>query len=125
MTGNELIQLFGALAGLAVVIIALLKWVKPRLEKAEQEKDASIAELKQQVAQLYAERDAAKDVVIAAFGDIGDAFQSFASDLRSVMSDEITNHEASAEQRADRIMKHIDKTADTLVDKLRHRSDDL
>jgi flagellar biosynthesis/type III secretory pathway M-ring protein FliF/YscJ len=114
----DLVGYFGQLGAIAIVLFFLWKYALARLEKGDADKERQAAKLEETVERLQRERDLSKDSVIAAFGDIGDAFTSLATDLKVLVVSEVAVHDSRQEERTQRILKHIDGTVVELCSKL-------
>lgn len=125
MTIQEALELFGPMAAIALGLLLLFRYVKPRLEQAETYKDDRIKKLEDTVGLLTKEKDEAKDVVIRAFGDISDAWQQLVTQIKALITTEIWAHDDKNEERTKKLLKSIEHTKDEIIGQLRKHIDDL
>ena len=120
-----IVDVFGPLAAVAVMLWFVFKYLKPKADEADKEKSDRIKLLEADVARLNVERETAKDSVIAAFGDIGDSFEQFAADVRGVVEYELDAHETGATTRHEKLLSALDRHKDEIIQKLDGHSRDV
>lgn len=117
-----ILDIFGPVAAVAVVLWFIFKYLKPRADQADSDRASRITELEAEVRRLSEEREAAKDSIINAFGDIGDGFETLANDVRALVESHFGNHEAEAVRRHDALLDRLDEHKTEIIRKLEGHS---
>jgi hypothetical protein len=122
---SVIIPIFGPFAAVAVVLWFVFRYLKPKVDDADERLRKELDELRADNRRLAEEREEAKDAVIAAFGDIGNAFELFARDVRDLVMAELLGHEEKASTRFVSLVARLDEHKDEIIQKLSDHISDL